>query len=679
MSMARTRHSLSRSLTRTIVLTTAVSLLLACAGIVYYDRTSFRDSMKGRAETLAEVVGMNAAVALSFLDEESASQTLAALSAAEAVKAAVIYDQSGGVFATWARDGEAFEPPPAARSGHEFGSGHLDLRRQIVFNGLPVGSIFVRWDMRQLRERTLTFLAIVGVLLVAVIAVAFVISTRLRSRISQPLEQLAEVSGAVADGDLSVRVSVPDDDEIGLVGSSFNAMSESLRQLVSQVHHGTRDVREVSRMLEESAGSLAHEAGRQSAAISGTAEAADQVGGSVRGVNQSVERLNESMRETSSSISEMQASIAEIAAHMDHLASSIETTSAAASQVAGSSQQVVDGIGTLKTASNDSGHRLDQLRQSVERVQRNAQTSHELSDDTSQEASRGLRAVTETVDSMSEISASFRELENSVSTLAEKSASIDEIVQVIQDVADQTGMLSLNASIIAAQAGEHGKAFSVVADEVNSLAQSTHRSTGQIAGLIRAVQEDTKAAVEAAEAGASRVELGVQRSKVAGEVLRRISEKSSNSAARVHEILEASSLQMGDLQQVDQALQSMADMVDRFDRSARDQQGAASEIDVAVEAIRELGTEVRRSTEEQSRGSSLITNAVTEATTMVGEIVEATQAQAKSTEEIEHALEVFRDVASETNRRVESINEMVSMLSERSRRLSDEIGRFRTD
>ncbi|MGI9590682.1 MAG: methyl-accepting chemotaxis protein, partial [Myxococcota bacterium] len=384
-------------------------------------------------------------------------------------------------------------------------------------------------------------------------------------------------------------------------------------------------------------------------------------------------------RETSSSIVEMEASIAEIAAHMDHLASSIETTSAAASQVAGSSEQVVDGIGTLMTASNDSGMRLGQLRQSVELVQGNAQASHELSDDTSQEAARGLEAVNETIRSMSEISASFRELESSVSTLAEKSASIDEIVQVIQDVADQTGMLSLNASIIAAQAGEHGKAFSVVADEVNNLAQSTHRSTGQIAGLIRAVQEDTQAAVAAAEAGAARVELGVQRSNLAGDMLLRISDKSANTAARVREILEASSRQISDLEQVDQSMRSVAQMVERFDRSARDQQGAASEIDVAVEAIRRLGLEVRRSTEEQSRGSSLITNAVTDATNMVSEIVEATRAQAKSSEDIEHALEVFRDVANETNRRVGAIKEMIAMLSERSRRLSDEIGRFRTD
>ena len=129
---------------------------------------------------------------------------------------------------------------------------------------------------------------------------------------------------------------------------------------------------------------------------------------------------------------------------------------------------------------------------------------------------------------------------------------------------------------------------------------------------------------------------------------------------------------------MDQALSVVNETVQRFDSSARDQQNAVSEIKGAVEAIRSLGLDVKRSTAEQNHGSALITNAVTEGSALVGEILDATQAQTKSSEEIEHALEVFRDVADETNRRVGAMNEMISMLSDRSRRLADEIGRFRT-
>jgi methyl-accepting chemotaxis protein len=347
--------------------------------------------------------------------------------------------------------------------------------------------------------------------------------------------------------------------------------------------------------------------------------------------------------------------------------------------VAGNTDEVVSGVETLVGATNDALSRLDTLKQSVDMVRDNAQASHELSDDTSQEASRGLAAVNETMVSMREISSSFQDLEGSISRLAEKSASIDEILKVIRAVADRTSMLSLNASIIAAQAGEHGAAFSVVADEVNNLAQGTHRSTHEIEELIRAVQEDTAAAVEAAEEGAAKVGKGVRRSNEAGDVLKMISEKSQHSTERVHEILEAASRQIEDLQQVDQAVAAVNKIVERFDQSARDQQNATSEIAASIEKIRLLGLDVRRSTEEQRRGGGLITSAVGDVTELIGQIAEATQSQTKSSENIQNALQIFRDATSETERRVETINEMVALLSERARRLEEEIGRFRTD
>jgi len=312
-------------------------------------------------------------------------------------------------------------------------------------------------------------------------------------------------------------------------------------------------------------------------------------------------------------------------------------------------------------------------------VKANAQASHELSADTSQEASRGLEAVQQTITAMGEISLSFHEFESRIQRLSEKSDSIDAILKVIRGVVEQTSMLSLNASIIAAQAGEHGKAFSVVAEEVNNLAQSTERSTHEIAELIRAVQEDTAAAVTAAEEGASKVEIGVQRSNVAGEVLQVISEKSRHSADRVRDILEASSAQGDDLSSVEQAMNAVNQIVESFGNSARDQQNATTDIASAIETIRMLGLDVRRSTDEQRHGSVLIMNAVTEVSGLISHISEATKDQTKSADNIQHALEVFREVTSDTNSSVEAINQMVAMLSERAVKLEAEIGRFRTE
>jgi methyl-accepting chemotaxis protein len=290
-----------------------------------------------------------------------------------------------------------------------------------------------------------------------------------------------------------------------------------------------------------------------------------------------------------------------------------------------------------------------------------------------------MAAVRETIAAMGEISTSFGELQESVSRLASKSHSIDEIIQVISGVAEQTSLLSLNATIIAAQAGEHGKAFSVVADQVRNLADRTHRSTRQIAELIRTVQDDTSAAVAAADQGSAKVEKGVQRSNVAGLVLERIIEKSQISTDRVREIFGATVRQSGDLERADQAMAEVKRIVEHINRSTRDQHQATTEIASAVEKIRSLGQRVRTSTDEQRKGSRLITNAVTGVASMISQIAGATQAQTKSSETIQHALKVFRDVSDETTRRAEAIDAMVSTLAERSAQLEREIGRFKTE
>ena len=120
-------------------------------------------------------------------------------------------------------------------------------------------------------------------------------------------------------------------------------------------------------------------------------------------------------------------------------------------------------------------------------------------------------------------------------------------------------------------------------------------------------------------------------------------------------------------------------IVEQIIRSIHDQTGATTEIANAVERMRSLGRRVKSSTDEQRRGSRFITNAVTNVAAMINQIAEATKSQASNSETIQQALQVFRDVTGETNRRAEAINAVVSTLSERSRRLEGEIDRFKTE
>ncbi len=674
---------LNRRLTLTVLLTTGTALFLACAVFVAYDVVTLRSSIVQSASTLAEVIGINTALAVTFDDPEAATETLGSLAAVKTVREAIIYDREGRVFARYSASpttAAAPETPLPDDGADRFRGERLDLFRTIRRNGERLGTLYLHFDAHEITVRIERYVAIVLALLSVVSGVAVSISRRLRARISLPLASLVRSSRAIAAGDLSIRAgAATGDDEIGILARTFDGMASRLRDLLSQVRSSTGDVARVSESLQQSSSGLTHEVQRQRQAIGEAAASLERVGESVHEVNANVEQLASAAHQTSASIVEMEASIAEVAEHMDHLAGSIDVTSTAVSQVAGNTTQVMDGVGTLKSATGDAMERLAELGASVARVKRNAEESHALSADSRQEATKGRAAVSETITAMGEIKTSFGRVQSSVSRLAGSSVSIDEIIQVIEDVADQTSLLSLNAAIIAAQAGEHGRAFSVVADQVKQLAGRTHHSTRQVAELIRAVQAETAGAVEAVEQGSSKVEKGVERSRVAGEVLNGILDQSSRTTQRVAEIVEASARQAGDLDRLRAAMSEVERIVEQIHVSMREQKRAAEEITEAVGRIGSLGKQVHLSTEEQRRGSHLITNSVTTVSEMIQQIAAATQAQARSGETIEHALRVFREVSERATRHAEGIEVTVSTLRERAVHLELELRRFRTE
>jgi methyl-accepting chemotaxis protein len=671
-------YSIQRRIVREFFATTGLVLVLTAGSFCATTFFQFQKVTDENLMALARVIGGNSEASLLFDDEESAVETLRALKAEESVEAAIVYDRDGQIFAKYIRsDVVGFRPPRELSSESRWSRNHIDLTSKIMIGGEKIGSVFIRANTNEVTSFVFISIGIVTSVLLISLFLCWSGAVRLQNHIAAPLERLVDGSASMAEGDLSTQVDVQSDDEMGVLARAFNAMVLSLRGLVARVGENTRYVAEATEQLESSSTAMREEAARQEQAVEATTESIERITSSMHAVNESVEALSETAGETSSAAIGMDASIAETSTHIDALTETIDTTASSVTEMTTAIREIARSADTLNQSTESTASALELLSGSVRQVESNAHESHVLSGETSQKAEQGMAAVHETVEGMQRIQDSFNGIESIISNLSDKSESIGAVVKVIESVVEQTNLLALNAAIISSQAGEHGRAFSVVAEEVRSLAERTASSTREIVGLIESVQGGVLDAVSAMEQGATRVERGVELSNEAGRILHEIGESSQQSTRWAKEIVEATRGQASDIDQVGIAMNQVKETATQLNRGTHEQDSAGNEITRGVEQMLHLGLEVKNATQEQRRESSLITQSVEVVALRIKEILVETQGQSKRADQIHEALQVFREVTLQTTRRAAQASETVADLSAHAQGLEEEIGRFR--
>jgi methyl-accepting chemotaxis protein len=660
--------------------TTLAALLVTSLAFVGLELSRFRTDLARGVDLLGDVVALNSAVGLLFRDPRPVEDALGSLAVEPSILGAAVYDLHGDVLADYRRDGAPPVPWPSVQAaGDRFDGDVLHVYRDIVSDGERIGVIYLRADTSAWIGRVGYYAAIVLVALIGAAVVAAAAARRLQERVSMPLGLLVDGAGALAEGDLSTVVEIESDDETGALALAFNRMAGSLRELVARIREDAREVSGASAVVAESSEGLFAEVRRQEQAVSESHGSVERMSASVDQVTTNVDSLAGIATETSSSVVEMDASISEIAGHIGILAQTIDEATSAVSQMTVSIAEVSRNAATLDEATDGTAHSLKQMMGSVARVEENARRCQASSERAREEASVGMTSVEGVASGMEEIQSSFVDLESAVSSLNHRSQSIGEVVQVIEGVVSQTNLLALNASIIAAQAGEHGRAFAVVAQEVQGLAETTSSSTREIEGIIKAVQRDISAAVEAVDRGSRRVERGSQLSRTAGQILSGLDESARESAEVVGEIVEAATRQEEDIRKLDVAMIEVKDLVAQIAHATREQNNASTEITRGVDRVRTLGDEVQRSTGEQSRQSRLITAAVEEVAVRISEIARSGADLREESGRIQHALDVIREVTARGAHRAEDLRAVVETLSSRATALDSEVDRFVLD
>ena len=255
----------------------------------------------------------------------------------------------------------------------------------------------------------------------------------------------------------------------------------------------------------------------------------------------------------------------------DSLLTASNELRANAENIASGSENVASQAATVATAG-------EEMAATSNDIASNCGMSVESANRASGTASNGAAIVQKTVEGMARIAVKVQDSARTVESLGSRSDQIGAIIGTIEDIADQTNLLALNAAIEAARAGEQGRGFAVVADEVRALAERTTRATREIAEMIKAIQNETRAAVASMEEGVHEVEQGTEDASLSGQALQEIMIQVNEVTTQIHQIATAAEEQTATTNEISSNMQRITTIVQETTASSHQTAHAAGQL-----------------------------------------------------------------------------------------------------
>ncbi|MBI5286869.1 MAG: hypothetical protein HY878_04665, partial [Deltaproteobacteria bacterium] len=481
------------------------------------------------------------------------------------------------------------------------------------------------------------------------------------------------------DGDMSQEAKLLSRDEMGELTNAINSGVKGIRSILLKT-------RELSMKVDDVAGDI----DRLANDVEGTSKGQE---GNINSIVASVEGLHESIKEilknveqllilsegTSSFVLEMAASIEEVDKNVADLTTAIGETSTSIEEIATSLMEVSKGINDLSSTADGAASSIMEIDTAIMEIEERSKEGVALSQAVAQEGEKGVKTVQVVHHGMEEIKGVAITLSGVMEELGKGSKNIGRILSVIDDVADETNLLALNAAILAAQAGEHGKGFGIVADEIRELAERTSASTKEIAEIISGIQTQVAMARRFVEDGLTKVKEGEGFSMDAMKSLEDILERFKSSQEMSLQIAKATEEQVKGTKQVTQAIESVTDTIHQIARAVEEQSQGSQQILKAVERMKDLSSHIKRATAEQADGSKIIASNTERVLNSIHSISNTTIIQERNSREIVALAEGSKRLVDESIGRVKGLKEVVTTLRKEVETLGMEIGKFRLE
>jgi len=448
---------------------------------------------------------------------------------------------------------------------------------------------------------------LIAISLILVIVIAIIIA----NSIAKPIQSMASIANLMAEGKINQDVKYTSGDEIGELANSFREMISFQKTMAASAE-----------LLSN--GDL-------------TADIKPKSDEDVLGV--AFERMLKNLRDA---ISEVASNAHNLNVASSQLAQASDQAGQATSQIATTIQQVARGTTQQTEAATHSAASVEELRRAIENVSKGAQAQAEAvskmaaltgslsssiqqvagnanqvsveSNNAATAAREGSTTVSDTIQGMETIRQKVGFSAQKVQEMGNRSDQIGAIVETIDDIASQTNLLALNAAIEAARAGEHGKGFAVVADEVRKLAERSSSATKEIGSLINGIQETVAEAVNAMNDSAIEVKTGTERASRAGTALENIL-KAAEAVNEQAQLAASAVAQMGSLSnELVAAADDVSAIVEENTAATEEMAAGSSEITQAIDNIASVSEENSAAVEEVSASAEEMSAQVEEVT-----------------------------------------------------------------
>jgi len=442
---------------------------------------------------------------------------------------------------------------------------------------------------------------------VMVSSVGVVMASSFNRNIKRPAAGIKRAIEKMIGGDLNADVPGTGDDEMGGISQGVKSLAERFSKTIESTHSVSGNMTVAIERLILSLGNLSETARRQAESIDTVVSVIKSGDDSRDGVKENADKLASVSSENVSSLLEMKATAEEIASSTGRLFKSAEDSYAMVDETTQSAKLIAENAGEVFRAVEDTSSSVGEISISLSAVLENARKSADLSADLRVSLTdRGMLAIADSIAAMEGIEEEVNRAAEIIARLDERSKNIETVLSVIREVTEGTNLLSLNAAILAAQAGEYGKSFGVVAGEIRALSDRTSSSARDIATIVRTIQGEIAEAVRSIGTGAERVVAGKNLILRAGEALRETLETAQKSSQMAKVIEKATDEQAAGLKQITRSMENIHHMMETMVGASGEQKRGLNHMLEAISDVKEVAELVKRGTEEHASGTRVI-------------------------------------------------------------------------